>query len=292
MRTLILILTWSVILGSILIVGMMFFKFTRSVVIDLPRVPLTQKAFESKLAKESKSLKNLQFDLVDPEEAPAELRQAVERGFNLMLHTHEILPQYVGDHLDCANCHFGGGITTGGVSGGISLAGVAAQYPRYNSSTKSIEDLPMRINSCFRNSMNGKPLPLESQEMLSLVTYLHWISARFPIYGGAPWLGLKLLRSSHVPDPVNGQTLYITICADCHGKDGQGGNASPAHPGIAIPPLWGDYSFNKSAGMNRPEIFASFIYHNMPYEEPGLTSTQALDITAFVLSQPRSIRKD
>lgn len=247
----------------------------------------TKKALESKLAKEGRSWKNLKFDLVDPGQAPPELRSTVEVGYRLMLHTHELLPDFVNAHMDCTNCHFGGGITSGGTNGGISLAGVAAQYPKVNPTTHAVEDLQTRINSCFTNSMNGKPLPLESKELLALVTYMHWISERYPIYGGAPWLGVRAIQSEHVPDKDNGQKLYVQLCGECHGQKGEGSNDSKEHPGLAVPPVWGDFSFNSSAGMNKLETFASFIYHNMPYDNPDLTPSEALDIAAFVTEQPR-----
>lgn len=273
--------------GSILFIGYLILTFSKDLAVSLPNTPLSEKAIERKLQKEAKSWKNLQFELVDPEQAPPEIRQIVEVGYRLMLHTHELLPDNVDNRLDCSNCHFAGGISSGGVNGGISLAGVAAQYPKYDSRTKKVEDLPTRINSCFMNSMNGKPLNVESKEMLALVTYMHWISLHYPIYGGSPWLGVKPLRTTHAPNAQNGEKLYTQYCADCHGGHGEGSNESKNHPGKAIPPLWGEHSFNSSAGMDNPETFASFIYHNMPYDDTNLLVDEAVDIAAFVTSQPR-----
>lgn len=236
---------------------------------------------------ETKGWKNLQFDLMDPEEAPQEIRDLVEIGYRLVTKSHELLNGYVGDRLDCSNCHFAGGITTGGVNGGISLAGVAAKYPHYDKDAKTVIDLPMRINNCFTKSMNGKPLPLDSKEMLAIVTYLTWISNRYPIYGTPPWLGVKPLKSNHLPNAENGKKLYAEMCADCHGLDGDGGNKSALHPGESIPPVFGKNSYNQKAGMNRPEIFASFIYHNMPLGNPSLQVSEALDIAAYIAEKPR-----
>jgi thiosulfate dehydrogenase len=140
--------------------------------------------------------------------------------------------------------------------------------------------------------MNGKPLPIESKEMQAIVAYLSWISYHYPIYGNAPWLGVKPLKSQHVPDPKNGKKLYKELCMDCHGANGDGGNKSQNHPGKAIPPIFGKNSYNTSAGMNRQDIFASFIYHNMPLGDPHLQVTEALDIAAFVAEQPRPEKKD
>lgn len=233
---------------------------------------------------ETKGLKNLQFDLVDPEQAPKALRDTVERGYRLVIQTHLLLPNYVGDRLDCSSCHFAGGITTGGVNGGISLAGVAAKYPRYNHETRSIEDLPARVNSCFTKSMNGKVLPVEGKDMQAIITYLTWISARYPIYEIAPWLGVKPLKSTHTPDPIRGLELYKVYCMDCHKADGNGSASAP--------PIFGKNSYNNSAGMHRIETFASFIYHNMPLDDPSLQVSEALDIAAYVHTQPRPEKKE
>lgn len=222
-----------------------------------------------------------QIDLVDPNEAPESIRSQVKLGYQLVLHTHELLSEYVGDRLDCANCHFAGGNTTGGMNGGISLAGSAAKYP-------TIRDLKTRVNSCFENSMNGKPLPLDSKDMQAIIAYLNWISARNE---NAPWLGVKPLKSKHTPNPIQGEKLYQKYCMDCHGADGDGGNKGFGHAGRSIPPVFGKNSYNTSAGMNNLQTFASFIYDNMPIGDPHLTAEEALDIAAFVHEQPRPTKE-
>ena len=195
------------------------------------------------------------------------------------------LKGYVGDKLSCTNCHFAGGNTSGGPQGGISLVGSATKYPGYDHSDKKVISLADRINNCFSKSMNGKPLPLDSQVMMALVTYLHWISKDLPIYGNIPWLGLQKLTSTHVPNANQGKVVYEKYCALCHRKDGQGGENNP--------PLWGTASFNDAAGMSQLPTFAAFVYWNMPYNEatPTLSEEEALDVAAYVLSRPRDHRR-
>lgn len=241
----------------------------------------TEKALKAKMAKENQGLQNLRLDLVDAGQAPEEIRQLVRLGYNIMLQTPQYAAAYVGDRLSCTNCHFSGGNSTGGRGAGLSLVGVAATYPSYNARSKTVMDLPARINNCFQRSMNGKPLPLNSREMLALVTYLHWISKGVPIYDKVPWLGWSKLSSSHVPNPKNGKIVYSTYCAMCHGKDGLG--EIDNH----IPPVWGPKAFNDAAGLSQQDTLASFIYYNMPYEENiQLTEEQALDVAAFIIRQP------
>lgn len=283
MRTLFLI----IVLATIGFVTYLFIFTTDQAWQNLSLSSPTEKAIERKVLKDAHAEKNLHFDLIDPNQAPPQIKELVKQGFQYMLHTHELLPQYAENIINCSNCHFNGGITTGGSGNGISLAAAAAQYPKFDSAVGKVVDLPERINLCFKNSLNGKPLPLDSREMLALITYLHWISTGYPIYAPAPWLGQKTLKSSHIGNLDQGRKNYQIYCANCHGEHGEGSNEGPDHPGVGIPSLWGSYSFNSKAGMNKPETLASFIYYNMPYEEPHLSAEQAIDIATFITQQKR-----
>jgi thiosulfate dehydrogenase len=117
--------------------------------------------------------------------------------------------------------------------------------------------------------------------MRSLLTYFQWISRGIGIYSDVRWLGLPSLKSKHISNAENGQKVYNVYCAMCHGKEGDGELANE------VPPLWGPKSFNVLAGMHVEKTLASFIYYNMPYEDPGLSEEQALDVAAFIARQPR-----
>lgn len=221
-------------------------------------------------------------ELVDPEQAPREIRAIVVQGYNYLLETRKNLPQYAGDWVSCRNCHFAAGNTFGGANNGISLVGVSKKYPIHEEGNKVVT-LEDRINGCFLRSMNGKALPVDSKEMKAMVAYLNWISLPVEKYP-ANWLGLPRIRSQHVPDPNNGQKLFAQYCAACHGKDGEG---QMREEGLSYPPLWGPHSFNSAAGMNKFPVLVSFIYCNMPYRDPFLTLEEAMDIAAFVIEQPR-----
>lgn len=263
----------AVMLSSLLLV-----PFVGGIFLNMAKAP-SEIAIQRKLAKESEQFSKLQFNLLDPNQAPEGIHDTVMRGYNIMIDTPKNAADYTGDMLSCTNCHFSAGNTTGGKNGSISLAGIAAAYPDYNSRAKSVVTLPERINGCFTRSMNGKPLPLNSPEMVSLVTYLQWISKNFPIYEPIPWRGLKTLKEGYKPNPDNGEKVFMAQCALCHGIDGQGE--------IRVPPLWGPQSFNDGAGMNKLETLAAFIHANMPYEDPQLTEEEAYDVAAFVKQQPR-----
>ena len=213
------------------------------------------------------------------QDAPAEIKDAVMLGYNIMMNTQKYAAGYVGNKLNCTNCHFNGGITEGGRNGGLSLIGVAVTYPRYRKGQNYSEDIVTRTNDCFERSMNGKPLPSYSKEMTAIVTYYQWISNGLPIYANIPWLGIEYIKSTHTPNPANGKQIFAQNCAVCHGNNGQGTQV--------VPPLWGNDSFNDGAGMDKLKDIAAFTLNNMPMTNPKLTDEDALDVAAFIINQPR-----
>jgi thiosulfate dehydrogenase len=223
------------------------------------------------------------FMLVDPELAPADRRLLVMEGYRIMLDTPGTVPQYAGDRLSCTNCHFAAGNTLGGVHGGISLVGASNLYPK-KLAPGTLFTLADRINGCFERSLNGKRMPIESRPMKALTAYLEWISTGMAHVKEAPWLKRADLRSHHVANPHHGAQVYERYCSMCHGNDGQG---EPRPYELSYPPLWGEHSFNNAAGMHDLSTMASFIYYNMPYLEPQLTVEDALDVSSFILMQPR-----
>ncbi|HZE21181.1 MAG TPA: c-type cytochrome, partial [Desulfobaccales bacterium] len=214
-----------------------------------------------------------------PESAPANIKDAVLLGYHILKETIKYAGKYVGNKLACTNCHFHAGRTQDGKNGGLSLVGVAAKYPKYRARRHYATDLVERTNGCFERSMNGKPLPPDSKEMVAIVTYYSWISKGIPIYAEVPWLGLKHLKSSHKPNQAAGKKVFMHFCTNCHGSNGGGTSMAP--------PLWGAQSFNDGAGMSKLPNFAAFVHLNMPRDNPVLSKPQALDVAALVTSQPR-----
>ncbi|MCE2982987.1 MAG: c-type cytochrome [Parachlamydia sp.] len=226
-------------------------------------------------------------ELMDPEQAPPAIRDSVLRGYRLVLNTGYYAPDYVKNQLSCTNCHLFAGDTLGGKNGGISLVGVTAAYPRFSKRDNKSISLEDRMDNCFMRSMNGIPLPRDSQEMKDIIAYLTWISKEVGQMKDPPWLGLKNLKSKHTPDPEKGQKLYMSYCASCHKENGEGGAVLTEIEGKSIPPLWGQQSFNDGAGMNRLGMLSSFIYWNMPFQDASLSEEEALDVASFVIKQPR-----
>jgi thiosulfate dehydrogenase len=221
------------------------------------------------------------FDLLDPELAPDEIKDQVMLGYNIIINTQKYASKFTGNGLACNNCHFCAGNTLGGKNGGISLVGVTNVYPRYSARSKSVITLKERLSNCFMRSMNGIAPSPNSAEMNAIVAYLSWISIEVMNIKDPPWIGLKPLESKHKPDPTKGAKVYLEHCAICHQPSGAGTQGVPA--------LWGDKSFNDGAGMGTLPTLSSFVYNNMPYQQPVLTQEEALDVAAFVMQQKRPV---
>lgn len=209
--------------------------------------------------------------------------EAIKLGYKLMNETNTALKEYVGNQLSCSSCH--GGAGTDKTS---SLVGVTAVYPQYNPRAGKVLTIEDRINGCFQRSMNGKPIPYNSDEMRAMVAYLSYISEGVPTgIKERPWVEKNYIKNTPTPNLANGEKLYQQSCASCHAIDGSGSGANSG------PALWGPNSFNIGAGMGRLGTAAGFIKRNMPLGEMGgikqgtLSEQQATDLAAYILSKDR-----
>ena len=76
-------------------------------------------------------------------------------GMRLMTETKALLPDNVGDVMNCSSCHLNGGT----VAKGSPFNGVAALFPMDQPRAGRIISIEERLNDCFLRSMNGKPSP-------------------------------------------------------------------------------------------------------------------------------------
>lgn len=200
---------------------------------------------------------------------------AARRGFAILAATRDSLPGYVGNQLRCFSCH----IDNGHRANGIPLTGVYARYPNYSGRDGRMITIQDRVNNCFRRSLAGRNVPLESKEMHDIVTYLALVSRGVAVGAHVAGEGLPEMPPL-TGDPSRGESMFAARCARCHGDHGQG--IPPATP------VWGPGSFSIGASLARVERAASFIRHNMPLDSAGvLTDQQAYDIASYVVSQPR-----
>jgi thiosulfate dehydrogenase len=210
------------------------------------------------------------------------LGDAIRRGERIVTDTQAAAKSYVGNSLTCANCH----IDAGRTAYAAPLAGLTGLFPEYRARRGSVESLEQRINDCFLRSMNGRPLPPASPEMVALLAYIAWLSQGVPTGVEVVGRGFKEIAAPAKLDAARGKALYATQCAACHGAAGQG---TPGAPNTFVfPPLWGPKSFNSGAGMARVSIAAAFVQVKMPLGNAGtLTDQDAFDIAAYFTAQPR-----
>lgn len=215
---------------------------------------------------------------------------SVMLGRRILNETARLLPDNVGNDLNCNSCHMAEGKRPFG-NHYFNTGGGA--YPRYMPRPGKVIGLPERINGCLQRSMNGKPLPEDAPQMRAMLDYMAWLSSTVPEGATVAAPSEGPIDSTLTPDPIRGQALYAVQCAACHGDNGEG--RRDASGDIAFPPLWGDHSFNIGAGMARLYKAAGFIKHNMPpavTREPPLgqqvmPDQDAVDIAGYFINQPR-----
>jgi thiosulfate dehydrogenase len=211
------------------------------------------------------------------------------RGARLNIETGRLLPQHVGNGLNCASCH----LNAGTVGGGSPYVGVSAAFPTYAARAGRVITLEDRINGCFPRSMNGKPLPPGSQDMQAMLAYIEWMRRDAQPGGKVPGRGIGKIDHNLKPDPVNGERIYRAQCAACHGPQGEGIRSRDGQ--WIYPALWGEESFNIGAGMARTYTAAAFVKRNMPIAlhdrfplgQGGLSDQDAVDVAEFFTHQPR-----
>jgi|SRR5271166_1653138 len=98
------------------------------------------------------------------------LGDSIRLGEKVISQTQTYAKAYVGNDLNCTSCHLNGGkIPYAG-----PLVCLWGMFPEYRSRNAKVNALQERINDCFRRSMNGKPLPMESDEMVGVLAYVWW----------------------------------------------------------------------------------------------------------------------
>lgn len=211
------------------------------------------------------------------------------RGMQLHLNTKALLPKNVGNQLNCTSCH----LNAGTVADGSPFVGVSAFFPSYAPRAGREITLEDRINGCFRRSMNGKPLPVDSADMKAMVAYFDWMKRETKPGDKVAGRGVGKIDQSIKPNVDNGRKVYTQQCAVCHGSNGEG--LKRADGTMIYPPLWGDESFNIGAGMARTYTAAAFVKRNMPVGfhekfplgQGGLSDQEAVDVAEYFSHQPR-----
>jgi thiosulfate dehydrogenase len=207
------------------------------------------------------------------------LGDSVRRGEAIFTATHKYAGPFVGNNLNCSNCH----LDRGRKAGSIPMWGAWPLYPQFRTKNGKVNTMALRIQECFLYSMNGKKPPADSDVVTDLQSYFAWLATGAPTGATLPGASYPALpTAANPPDEKRGALLFAKSCVACHGPDGQGNVAG------GIPPLWGPQSYNGGAGMHEVEKAARFIRANMPLGQEGtLAPDQARDIAAYIDSRPR-----
>ena len=110
-----------------------------------------------------------------------EFGKVVRQGREIFTHTDTALPQYVGNHLQCSNCHLDAGTRPDSAP----LWAAYGLYPAYRKKNGHVNTFAERLQECFRYSMNGRMPPAGDPALVALESYAYWLAR------GAP-AGVKL----------------------------------------------------------------------------------------------------
>ncbi|PBQ33675.1 cytochrome C class I [Sphingobacteriaceae bacterium] len=214
--------------------------------------------------------------------------RAVKYGLLLVKNTaHYIGPEgtvskNLKNKMNCTNCH----LENGTRPFGLNFFDSHRTYPQYRAREDKILTMEQRVNNCIERPHSGKPLPLNSKEMVAIVSYIKWIGESYHPQRHVGY-GLKTIDYKGLTaDPLRGAAVYSTHCESCHQKNGEG-KMNLENTTYIYPPLWGEHSYQETSSMHRVIKAASFIKYNMPnlttsHDNPTLSDQEALDVAAFI----------
>ncbi len=121
-----------------------------------------------------------------------EFGKVVKSGEQIFNETQKYAKPYVGNTLNCVNCH----LNAGRLANSSPLWAAYVLYPAYRKKTKQVDTLQSRIQGCFKYSMNGKVPDASSAEVTALVSYMYWLATGAPTCKILPGQGYPELKKS------------------------------------------------------------------------------------------------
>lgn len=212
----------------------------------------------------------------------------VRYGRELMLNTayyigpDGVAGKYLGNKMNCTNCHMEAG--TKPFAFNLMLSHL--QYPQYRAREAKVLSLAERVNNCVMRPHSGRPLPLDSKEMIAFLSYLKWINSQLKDKKARGLEMPEFKFPNRAADPEKGAALFAQHCTRCHGENGQG-QMDSLNITYKYPPLWGPSAYQPGSSMHRVIKQARWLKANMPQDlakwyKPILTDEEAFDIAAFV----------
>ena len=124
----------------------------------------------------------IEFTPPSPETIPGtQLGEQIRLGYEIVVKTQEYAYVYVGNRLNCTNCHLDAGLNPNAAP----FVGLASVYPEYRASNGRVNTLADRINECFERSLNGRALPPDSSKLQAVVAFCpQWIRWHCPAGNG------------------------------------------------------------------------------------------------------------
>jgi len=203
-------------------------------------------------------------------------------GRDVFVNTQRYAKPYVGNGLNCVNCH----LDDGRAPGSAPMWAAYVAYPMFRPVNQQVNTFSLMLEYCFRYSMNGAMPPADGPVVTALTSYAFWLATGAPVGAQLDGRGYRV-----VPEPAQGvdvdrgADVFTANCQMCHGANGAGLKAGDTW---VFPALWGPQSYSAGAGMHKVPIAAAFIKAKMPYKHGNtLTDQQAWDVAAYINSKPR-----
>ena len=95
--------------------------------------------------------------------------EMVRLGAAIFHDTQKNAGAFVGNDLQCSNCH----IDNGRLAGSAPLWAAYVSYPAYRSKNGHVNTFSERLQGCFKYSMNGKSPPLGDKVLIALESYAY-----------------------------------------------------------------------------------------------------------------------
>ena len=142
------------------------------------------------------------------------LGTAIRYGKQVLTDTQTYAKPYVGNRLNCTSCH----LDAGRKAYSSPWVGLWGMFPEYRSRNAQVNALQDRINDCFERSMNGKPLPYDSDEMRGILAYVWWLSRDVPTGVAVKGRGFIRVRVSRPADSARGEATPPKCSQLWHGR--------------------------------------------------------------------------